>query len=78
MNTKQKILHWIYVAMIVIGAFCILGAAGRADTTDAALSSLLIQLGISAAIAVIGGIGLHKENKQEEREDKSTTHHLTF
>ena len=70
MNTKQKILHWIYVAMIVIGAFCILGAAGRADTTDAALSSLLIQLGISAAITAIGGIGLHKENKQEGRKDK--------
>lgn len=70
MSTKQKIFHWIYVAMLVIGAFCILGTAGMADTTDAALSSLLIQLGVSAVIAAIGGIGLHKENKQEGREDK--------
>ena len=59
MTKAQKIVHVVCIALIVIGLFCIIGTAGRADTTDAALSSIIIQLVISIGISVAGFCGLN-------------------
>jgi len=56
---KNMVLRWVFIALIVIGLFCIIGTAGRADTTDAALSSIIIQLVISIGISVAGFCGLN-------------------
>lgn len=59
MTKAQKIVHIVCVVLIAAGLFGILGTAGRADTTDAALSSIIIQLVISIGISVAGFCGLN-------------------
>lgn len=56
---KEKGLRWFFTALIVVGLICIIGTAGRADTTDAALSSIVIQLIVSLGIVATGFCGLN-------------------
>lgn len=57
MTKAQKIVHFVCIALIVAGLFGILGTAGRADTTDAAMPSLTAQLAVSCGIILAGLVG---------------------
>lgn len=57
MTKAQKIVHVVCIALIVVGLFGILGTAGRADTTDAAMPSLMVQLAVSCGIILAGLVG---------------------
>ena len=57
MTKAQKIVHVVCIALIVAGLFGILGTAGRADTTDAALSALVVQLAVSCGVILAGLVG---------------------
>ena len=57
MTKMQKIVHVVCITLIVAGLFGILGTAGRADTTDAAFSTLASQLSVSCGIVLAGLVG---------------------
>lgn len=57
MTKAKKIVHIVCVALIAAGLFGIFGTAGRADTTDAAMSSLMVQLAVSCVVVLAGIVG---------------------
>ena len=57
MTKAKKIVHIVCVALTAAGLFGIFGTAGRADTTDAAMSSLMVQLAVSCGVVLAGIVG---------------------
>ena len=64
---KEKVLFYLFSAMIFMGFFGLIGTAGAIDCEDISFCRAIIQYAVSMSLLIAGAIGANKFNIGEGR-----------